>query len=193
MWCCRFGKRGNGSLCSGDIFFDGNFDADSPGVGGFQTVTSLTNWNVTQSNVDALGVGFGCTGCIDLDGTASRDPAILETKQVLNFAAGVLYHFQLFFSGGSQEELVTFSIQGGLSFLAGSGASVFSRFEAPFADTASTMKIQMNAVQNNSGPYLDRVLVTYDDGVAPVPLSAGAPVLLAGLGGLGLVARRRRK
>lgn len=41
------------------------------------------------------------------------------------------------------------------------------------------------------GSQLAQVQVTAD--VAPVPVPAGLPLLLAGLGGLGLVARRKRK
>jgi hypothetical protein len=38
---------------------------------------------------------------------------------------------------------------------------------------------------------IDNIVLSYDDGVAPVPLPAGLPLLLAGLAGLGLLARRK--
>jgi hypothetical protein len=172
--------------------FDDNFNADSDGVVGFITVTELTNWNVTQGNVDILGSGFGCTGCIDLDGTFSTETAIIETKDTFTFLGGVTYTFQLFFSGGTEAELVTLSVSlGSISETHGSGPSVFTAFGSSFSDFSSTISIAVGGPVNNFGPYLDRVLVTYE--TAAIPLPAAAPLLLAGLGALGLVAARRRR
>jgi hypothetical protein len=44
----------------------------------------------------------------------------------------------------------------------------------------------------NGFPILDNIVLTFDD-VTPVPVPAALPLLLAGVGGLGLMARRKRK
>jgi hypothetical protein len=177
--------------------FDDTFNADSDGVVGFSTVTELTNWNVTQGNVDALDASYGCLGCIDLDGTGATAPAILELKKALSLTAGT-YLIQLFFSGGSQAEDVTLSVfaggifAGGLTELHGSGLSVLEGTLFVYASPVDILlRIGIGGPINNFGPYLDRVLVTTE--TAAVPLPAAAPLLLAGLGALGLVSARRRR
>jgi hypothetical protein len=172
--------------------FDDDFTADSAGVSGFVTVTDLTRWTVTQGNVDILGSAFGCTGCIDLDGTASPATAIIETKDTFDFLGGVTYTFQLFFSGGTEAEEVTLSLSGGsISEVHGNGASVFDAFASWPSDFSSTIRIGVGGPVNNLGPYLDRVLVTYEAAVIPLP--AAAPLLLAGLVAMGALALRRRR
>ncbi|WP_103333337.1 VPLPA-CTERM sorting domain-containing protein [Pseudotabrizicola formosa] len=172
--------------------FDDTFEADSAGVSNFITVKELANWKVTQGNVDILGAGFKCTGCIDLDGTSGGVPAKLETKQSFSFLDGITYTFSLFFSGGTQQETVTLgAIGSSFSVQAGNGPSVFTTTVVGSALTAPLF-LSLSGPANNIGPYLDRVLVTYEAPSA-VPLPAAAPLLLAALGGLGLVARRRRR
>jgi hypothetical protein len=54
-------------------------------------------------------------------------------------------------------------------------------------------KITSLALTRTFGVYfLDNIVLTYED-VAPVPVPAALPLLLAGVGGLGLMARRKRK
>lgn len=70
--------------------FEDDFGADSANVGSYVTVTSLTNWNVTQGNVDILGAGY-CSGCIDLDGSGASGATIMETKTAFTLLANTIY------------------------------------------------------------------------------------------------------
>jgi hypothetical protein len=199
------------SLCSACLFasalstqaatqtlFSDNFAADSALVAsGYQTVTSLTNWTLKHGNVDVLAVSSFCAsgtlGCIDLDGTGAGEVAVLETKTALNFVAGILYTFTFSFAGGTQVENLTVGFPGGTANTFASPGVGDHSFTGTVASNGSgPITITMGGPADNVGPYLSGVLVTYDDGVAVVPLPAGAPLLLAGIGLFGAFARRRR-
>ncbi len=176
------------------VVFDDNFNADSAGISGFSTVTELKNWNVTQGNVDILGTGFACTGCIDLDGSFSPAPAVLVTKDTFEILADILYTVTLFFADGTEAEVLAADFGGETVFAALIGLTESVVLEVlSDADSESILSLTLFATPNNFGPYLDRVLITYEaEDIAPVPLPAGAPLLLAGLGAFGLLSRRRR-
>lgn len=177
------------------VIFSDNFDANSYGLN-----TVPTGWTVTNGTVDIIGAGtpFNLCGsgygkCIDLDGS-SMDAGILSTS--LNLTAGVQYtaSFELAGNqrGGADTGTVSF---GGLSFgsqslaFALNATDVFSTYQLVFTPGASgaySLSFS-NAGGDNIGALLDNVLVS------AVPEPETFAMLLAGLGLVGAVARRKSK
>lgn len=187
------GTVGTAQATSTPVFFD-SFWADTQGGGGFVTVTSLTNWDVIQGNVDLLNDGglCGAEACIDLDGSNSPAPSQLESKSSFSFLAGQTYELELAFMGGLQADGIVFGIVGGASFQVGAGSYGFtdklSLTVAGGKGFSGKLFIQMTDTPNTFGPWLNTVTLTQ----APVPLPAGAWLMLGGLGGLALLRRRQR-
>ena len=178
--------------------FSDEFAGDAAGTG----VTSLTNWNLVQGNVDVLPFsiylcGAGAVGnCLDMDGTGSNAPAIIETKSSFSFVAGEEYELSFDFRFGTQNDPFTVSL-GAFFSETFSGYDLQSPFEVTRtftigADGAAPIRFAMGASPNNIGPYLDTVtLLRTADAEVPAPAAVG----LFGLGllGLGLVERRTTK
>ena len=67
---------------------------------------------------------------------------------------------------------------------------VFTTFTAPAGDFTNLAALVFTS--SNSTHLIDNIVVSYEE-MTPIPLPAALPLLLAGVGGLGLMARRNRK
>lgn len=152
-------------------------------------------WATTGGTVDYLAPppasfselcrGFG--SCIDLDGSTG-DAGVFSTIQ--SFAAGTYaLTIQLFGSLRGSTESVTISMGDWSTTIAGiaSGADASGVFN--FTTTGGVLSFA-NAGGDNVGAILSNVSLASTD-VAPVPLPAGGLLLLAGLGGLAALRRRK--
>ena len=194
-----------------------NFDGENGGVG--QTnFNGLSNWDVTDGAVDLLGNGtidfFPGNGLyLDLDGT-SNDAARLESATTFSFAAGDTATLTFDLAGPCS----TFSpicsrfanIDNGDNEVAVSLGSLFQEtftfdfdepsnttgevFETitrviPIAAAANVNLVFDHAGGDQIGLILDNVQLTVQSASIPEPAAAG--LLLVGLAGLVISARRR--
>lgn len=196
-----------------------NFNSEFGGLSKLN-YTGFANWDVT-GQVDLVKGGdysITCGGsCIDLDG--SSGPGALRTKIAYSFAAGDVMKIS-FDVGGSQRvsgasDNFTFGMVFGtvtniagcssvlLGCVSGSGisafssgstinsAAVFSTRSLEFtAGTAGTVTYSFGTTSaDNIGPLLDNVLITR---TSTVPEPSTWALMIAGLGALGVAAKRRR-
>ncbi len=160
----------------------------------------LDQFDIVDGAVDlftngGFGLPCGSAGCLDLDGTVGN-AARLESKSALSFASGASYDFTLDISGknGNGNESLTFGVIGGpsqvLSMPVNDNAA--RTVTLSFIGAGSVAKIFIDhAGGDNFGILLDAVTITETTGAAVIPLPAALPLMLAGLGGLAYVGRRR--
>jgi hypothetical protein len=159
---------------------------------------SFTNWDVTNGTVDIIktgGFGIDCQSgsyCVDLDGSTSN-AGVLTTKD--DFASGS-YVLSFDLSGnqrGGAADTVVVNF-GNLS------ESITLNSNDPWTTymrnvtLASAGKLSFDhAGGDNFGIILDNVIVKpSDNGPSPIPLPAGVWLMLASIGSLAVVRRKRR-
>jgi hypothetical protein len=130
-----------------------------------------------------------------MDGSTG-DAGRIDTVLNFNVVAGSSYtiSFDYGVNGGAAETL-DFGLGSNLFSLAipAGGIASLTPYSVTFLALATeTVSLFFEGQGNdNQGPVLDNVLL--EQNVSAVPVPAALPLLAAGLGALGFVARRRRK
>jgi len=177
---------------------NGGFE-DTTFAGGFQTTSSLNGWTVESGTVDLINTYWASsegTHNVDMSGNA---PAVIS-QVISGLTVGDSYFLTFDLSGNPDGPPVVKSLLaaiGGTSGLFTFDSSTAVRPSAMnwtpmvlrFTAEASSLTLRFSSVNDTVGFYgaaLDNVAIS------AVPLPAAAPLLLAGLGGLVALGRRRR-
>ncbi|MCH2078414.1 MAG: VPLPA-CTERM sorting domain-containing protein [Rhodobacteraceae bacterium] len=145
-------------------------------------------WSTTEGTVDYLAEGdiFGglCQGtgnCIDLDGTTTNSGIFSS----IEFDAGsYTLDIGLFGSGRDTTETVTITLGDWTTTISNIGAADDASTSFSFSTTGGALSFE-----NAGGDNIGAILTSVD--LAPVPLPSGGLLLLAGLGGLAMVRRKK--
>jgi hypothetical protein len=174
------------------------FNSDTPGLGMTAGALAPAGWSISNGgSVDIIANGTygitcrGMTGnCIDLDGTTGKSGKLLSPG--FSLTGGQTYTAQFVLSGNDRikqtdvvavdfgTSVASFSVKENTGFLVDSVTftpATTGTYFLSFLDNSS----------DNVGAILDNVKVF--SGVVPLP--AAAWLLLSGLAGMGLMARRR--
>lgn len=174
-----------------DLFQD-DFEADNIGY----SLTSLSQWTMTDGSVDVIGVGSGYDffpgngKYIDLDGS-SGNAVVMKTSTSFNLMAGMTYTLSFDLGGSARwdgDNSVTVTLgdfSETFTLAADAPLTNFSRQISMSSDMTSSLVFD-HAGGDNMGLILDNVTLS-----APVPEPETWAMLVAGLALLGLKARRK--
>lgn len=177
-----------------ELVTNGSFESLTVGnpVGTYLKVASgantITGWKVGSNSVDVINGAYGAISGNSIDMLGTPGPGSLS--QSLNTVANQTYQlsFDLSYNGGAYKDIF-------FAFGGDTGTATATSNTGPFyhyvgnytADATSTLLSFYSFSANYSGVVLDNVSVT------AVPEPQTYAMLLAGLGLMGAIARRRSK
>ena len=178
-----------GAHAATNLLSDGDFESFAGQVanGGYTVVNAgdaLGAWTVGATSVDLIRNNYGSINNVSVDMSGTPGPGSLSQ----NFSAQQGATYQLswdYFKNGSGTDLtVSF---GGQSYVYAPAAAATSASLLWTALSTGTQTVTFAGGNGFSGPTLDNVTLT-----AAVPEPQTYALLLAGLGAIGFVAKRRK-
>lgn len=182
-------------FASTNLVTNGSFEANSvPGTFVNSTVQSISNWTVGVGNVDLVGslwTAASGLNSVDLNGSKKG-----EIHQTLTTVVGQKYQFSFElagnFQGGTAIKNLSVNIgPSGLYAFDTTGKSAgnmgWTKYSTTFVAVSSATNLSFASNSSGAyGPVIDNVSVT------AVPEPESFAMLLAGLGMMGVIARRRK-
>ena len=180
---------------------NGGFESPGTFSGSFQTINagsaSLTGWSIDSGSIDLINTYWQSgSGNYSLDLNGNAPASISQT--ITDLTIGQQYRLSFLLAGnpdggpaaksvgvsiGSNSQNFTFNTTGNSK-----GSMGWTGKSLDFTAGATSLVLRFSALDAGPyGPALD------DIAIAPIPLPAGAPLLLAGLGALALTRRRARR
>jgi len=180
------------STAQAAVVFSDDFNADTLGL----NYTGFVNgWTVSDGTVDLIGTGFfdlhpGNGNYVDLDGSTSNAGVLTQS---LSLTAGVTYTASFSLGGSNRGDTNLVDVMFGTSLsnftlLSADPLATQSISFTPGSDGTSTLSFS-NGGGDNLGAILDNVMVS----TPAIPEPETYALMLAGLGLMAAVARRRRK
>jgi choice-of-anchor C domain-containing protein len=176
-----------------ELVNNGSFESISGTVSGYRVVVAgasdISGWTVAGSSVDIINGGYNAISGNSIDMQGSPGPG--SVLQTLTTEIGKTYELSFdvaFNPDGRGETAVSYSFGGASGTVFGS--LPFAHFSRQYvADSASTILAFSSSIYPGyGGAVLDNVSVT-----TPVPEPETYAMMLAGLGLMGFVARRRKQ
>ena len=186
------GLLAGASAANAQIVFSDDFNADTQGL---NKTSFVGGWTVGDGTVDMVGTGFfefypGHGNYVDLDGSTGN--AGVFSKE-LSLTGGVTYTASFLLGGSTRGDsnLVDVGFGSSLaSFTLLSADPLGARSIAFTPGSSGNYSLSFaNAGGDNLGAILDDVVVS----TPAIPEPETYALMLAGLGAVGFVARRRRK
>ncbi|OWQ93715.1 hypothetical protein CDN99_04490 [Roseateles aquatilis] len=175
-----------------NLLTNGSFESTVVGSGSYTIVNSTAGWTVGPNGLEirnnVAGSAFDGVNFVELDTTANS-----WISQTLNTVFGATYTMSFAYANrpdqlGAASNGLSWSI-GSLSGLVGNNTNTtWQTFTTTFTGTGSPMTLKFAAagISDSYGTSLDKVSVT------AVPEPESLALLLAGLGAMGVVLRRRK-
>lgn len=189
------------------VLLNETFDDEATTFGTTLNFDSYSSFDQYVGNTDLIasgGYGITCVGgtggCVDLEGSSA---GVTPSSLLEFFFPGEVGSYTISFDlsgnqrNGSSDTVTAAYFVGdaqdtGTNYVV--SGSAFTTYTMMFNVTVAGsghFQIGQSNPSDNIGAILDNVVITFDDGMAPVPLPASGLALLAALGGLGLTRRRR--
>ena len=180
------------STAQAAVVFSDDFNADTLGL----NYTGFVNgWTVSDGTVDLIGTGFfdlhpGNGNYVDLDGSTGNAGVLTQS---LSLTAGVTYTASFSLGGSNRGDTNLVDVMFGTSLsnftlLSADPLATQSISFTPGSDGTYTLSFS-NGGGDNLGAILDNVMVS----TPAIPEPETYALMLAGLGLMAAVARRRRK
>jgi len=178
---------------STELVVNGNFESFTGGAfTGYETVgngqTTITGWNVSDTSVDLINNGqYGAINGTSIDMLGTPGPGAIS--QTLNTVAGKSYTLSFDLSRNPGDSSALFVSLNGGNATEYTGTTTATPYSMNFIATSNStvLKFESAATVAYSGAVIDNVSV-----MAAVPEPETYGMLLAGLGLIGFMARRRK-